>query len=367
MGFTAPHFLWFLALLPLLAVVKWVADARGKRSVDAAVAPKLRQSLNSPRSRWREWTALGLEMAALAAFIFALARPQAGFKEEEINSSGRSLMLAVDTSRSMLAEDIKPNRLDRTKLVAAELIRQLPGDRIGLIAFAGKAFVQAPVTQDHAALHETLEQFDTELIPRGGSNLGEAIDLAVEAFTGWLPDGTQNPELAKKLGQLKNSSHALVVFSDGEELEGEAMAAAERAKNRGVMIISIGVGTAEGGVIPMETVGYDQFNQPIQGRPDWVRDDEGKIVRSKLNESNLVAVANATRGLYIPLLNVVKDDRLPVILNKLSASENQSRTIRIPLERYQIPLTCGLLLLLAGTAVRTLPRFFHLLPSKQAT
>jgi Ca-activated chloride channel homolog len=347
--------LWLLALLPLLPIIKLLADARGRRLLEKAVGPKLRGTWISPHSVWREWTVLGLELGCLALFIVAMARPLFGFTEEEVLSSGRSIMLAVDTSRSMLAEDIKPNRLERTKLVAAELIRKLPGDKIGLIAFAGRAFVQAPVTQDHGALFEALEQFDTDIIPRGGSNLGEAIDLAVEAFTGYLPDGSLNEKFSTNPPPIRQSAQALLIFSDGEELEGSAIEAAKRAEQRGVMIISVGVGTAEGTVIPVQETGRGIFGQQTQGAPDYQRDESGKIVKSQLIEKNLVAVANETRGLYIPLLNLIKDERLPQIMKKLEVGDTTSKTLKRAIERYQIPLALGCLLLVAGVGVRTLP------------
>ena len=172
-------------------------------------------------------------LLALAFFIIALAKPQMGYTEHEVSGKGRNVMIAMDVSRSMLATDIAPNRLQRAKLAVQDLITALPQDRIGLIAFSGRAFVQAPLTIDHTAILESIEQLDTETIPRGGTNIAMAIELAMETFN-----------------KTESANHALVLFSDGDELEGTALEAAQKAKQEDIIVVAIGVGTTSGSIIP---------------------------------------------------------------------------------------------------------------------
>lgn len=349
--FAQPAYFLLLLVLPVLVGLKLLADARGRALLRRAAAARLLPKLVERRTRWRDWMALALELAAIALLIAALARPQLGSVEEEILTSGRSVLLALDTSRSMLVEDLRPNRITRTKLVMSDLIAKLPTDRIGLIAFAGKPFLQAPVTQDHDALVETLDQCDTDIIPRGGSNLAEAIDLAIDAFKSQhLPAGKTlanlNAEEKALLEKSQATSQALIIFSDGEELEGTALAAAERARDASITIITVGVGTEKGGVIP---------NPDTEGR-DYIRDPQGKMVISGLKKEILEQVASTTRGLYLPLDEVINDHRLDLILAKLDASTNKNKTLKKAVERYQWPLAASLLFMLAAIGVRVLRR-----------
>jgi Ca-activated chloride channel family protein len=347
--FAHPSFFWLLLVLPLLALLKVAADRRSKALLQRAVAARLVPRLVTPHRPWRGWTALALEMMAMALLITTMARPQMGFVEEEVLTSGRSILFALDTSRSMLANDLEPDRLTRTKLVITDLIAKLKTDRIGLIAFAGKPFLQAPITQDHAALLETLDQCDTDIIPRGGSNLAEAITLAVESFKGKnLPPGKTVADLSSEelllIEKAQATSQALIIFSDGEQLEGEALAAAKQAADANVTIITVGVGTKQGGIIP---------SPESKGR-DYIRDEQGKLVKSVLQQEVLEEVARATRGLYLPLTEVLSDNRLNLILSKLDSGSNKNKTLKKAVERYHWPLVGSLLFLLAGVGVRIL-------------
>lgn len=349
--FADPGSLWLLLFLPLLVILKVMAQARSQALLARAVAVRLMPALVTPGAAWRGWTALGCELLALALMIVALARPQLGFTEEEVLTSGRSILIAIDTSRSMLANDLMPDRLTRTKLVVTDLIAKLPTDRIGLIAFAGSSYLQAPVTQDHDALLEILDQCDTNIIPRGGSNLAGAIDMAVETFKAKnLPEGKTLADLTDAervlLDKAQSTSQALLIFSDGEELEGQALAAAKAAAEANVTIITIGVGTKQGGIMA---------NPESKGR-DYIRDEQGKIVKSVLQQEVLEEVARATRGLYLPLTEVLSDNRLNLILSKLDSGSNKNKTLRKPVERYPWPLSGSLFFLLASVAVRILRR-----------
>ncbi len=176
-------------------------------------------------------------LLGLALAITALAQPRWGYTYEDAKRKGLDLILAVDTSRSMLSNDVPPNRLQRVKLATQDLITELQGDRVGLIAFAGRAFLQAPLTIDYDAAVEAINDLDTNTIPEGGTNISEAIDLAVQTF-----------------GKSAIGNRAVIIFTDGEELSGDATKAAKAAADAGVRIFTVGVGTPEGSLIPLRTV-----------------------------------------------------------------------------------------------------------------
>lgn len=319
MTFANPIVLLALFLLPLLAGLKAWGDRRSKNAAGRVASPRLLADLLVKRGNGRGWLVLLLEMGALACFIIALARPQYGFLEEETGAGARSLIVAIDTSRSMLTDDLKPNRLTRTQLAATDLVKRLRGDRIGLMPFAGSAFMYAPVTPDIDALLESIDTLDTEIIPRGGSNLARPIDLAIETF-----------EKAKAKGQ-----QVLVIFSDGESLEGTTLEAAKRAKEKKLTIISIGVGTPNGALIP-----------DPESPGGFYRDRDGKPVVSRLQRDVLVSIANATDGLYLPLdENGVNDRRIDLILEKLDRTAMKGKITKKSLDRYRWPLGAGLLML----------------------
>ncbi len=322
MTFAHPAVLLALLLLPLLAGLKVWGDLRSRRAAARVASPRLLETLLVRRGRSRDWLVLLLELGALACFIVALARPQYGFLEEETGAGGRSLIVAIDTSRSMLTEDLKPNRLQRTQLAATDLVKRLHGDRIGLMPFAGSAFMYAPITPDIDALMESIDSLDIEIIPRGGSNLARPIDLALETFAKSGATGQQ----------------VLILFSDGENLEGTTLEAAQRARDKKMTIITIGVGTQNGALIPDEA-----------SPGGFYRDREGKPVVSRLQRNVLEVIAKTTFGEYLSLdENGVNDERIDRILKKLDRTAMKGKMTRKALDRYRWPLGAGLLLLTAG-------------------
>ena len=330
MSFAYPIVLLALLLLPLLAGLKVWGDLRSRRAAARVASPRLMPELLVSRGRRQGWLVLLFELGALACFIVALARPQYGFLEEETGAGGRSLIVAIDTSRSMLTDDLKPNRLTRTQLAAADLVKRLRGDRIGLMPFAGTAFMYAPITPDIDALMESIDSLDTEIIPRGGSNLARPIELALETFAKAEASGQQ----------------VLILFSDGENLEGTTLAAAQKAKEQKLTIITIGVGTPNGGLIP-----------DAESPGGYYRDRENKPVVSRLQRDVLISIANTTGGLYLPLdENGVNDRRIDLILEKLERTAMKGKMTRKSLDRYQWPLGAGLLLLTAGWLVGIVKR-----------
>ena len=257
----------------------------------------------------------------MACLILALARPQWGFDWEEVKQRGLDIVVAIDTSKSMLAEDIAPNRLARAKLAALELMQQAKSDRLGLVAFAGTAFLQCPLTIDDAAFRQSVEALDVNIIPQGGTALAEAIETALTAF---------------KEG---DNYKVLVLFTDGEDHDSGALEAAEKAAKAGLRIFTIGIGTAEGELLRIKDA---------QGGSDYVRDEQGNVVKSHLNERLLQQIAGATEGgFYLPLRGAKTIDTLyDQGLAKLPKSEHQEKFVRQYHERYHWPLAVAIVLLL---------------------
>src|SRR5213595_4013824 len=213
MTFGAPEWLWGLWLIPLLIALFIRAERRGhqrlQQFVSARLLPQLAGTVNRPRRIIR----FSLILLGLALAIVSLAQPRWGYTFEDVKRKGLDLLIAVDTSRSMLSNDVQPNRLERVKLAARDLINELQGDRVGLIAFAGSAFLQAPLTIDYEAVVESINDLDTKTIPEGGTNISEAISLATQSF-----------------GKSPMGNRALIIFTDGEELSGDAVKEAKKAE-----------------------------------------------------------------------------------------------------------------------------------------
>ncbi len=319
--FAVPQWFVLTLILPFLAGLKWWSRSRAAAAVDLIVARRLQAQLVKRQPWWADWTGFGLQLLALLAFITALARPQWGFHQIETTTAERNIFLAIDTSRSMLAEDVQPNRLDRAKLLAQDLVRNLPVDRIGVIAFAGKAFIQAPLTVDHDAVLETLSQLDAEVIPRGGTNLAGPALLAIESMR-----------------ETETSLAALVLFSDGEDLEGEQERAqlAKQISDSKLLVISVGAGTTAGSIIP-----------DPEAPGQFLKDESGQIVRTRLNPAALRELCEMSGGVYVDMgsegsvTSVVQQ-----ALRKLESARLRAEDVRVPHERYAIPLAAGMLLLI---------------------
>lgn len=318
-NFASPIWLWgLMALLPLICLRVW-SHLRTAKKLPGLVSPRLRGQLISGSSQIQRWISFSFLTLSLAFLLLALARPQWGYEETETESEGRNLLLAIDTSRSMLATDLLPNRIVRAKLAAKDIIAALPEDRIGLIAFAGRAFLQAPLTVDHDAVGEAIDQLDTDIIPRGGTNLTAAAEVALQAF---------------KESQLEES--ALVIFSDGEALEGTEQidAIKEDAKAAGMTIVTVGVGTPGGSIIPEID---PQTGAPLPGV--FVKDEAGQVVRTRLDESSLRDLASGG-GAYVQLGSAAS---LSAVVERITSSiatsrqEEQARSR--PIERFMWPLS----------------------------
>ena len=323
MNFGAPNWLWALAVLPLLVLLYARAERRSAIKLREFVSPRLLPQLAGNVDRARRAIRFAFVLFALALAIIALAKPRWGYTYEDVKRRGLDLLFAVDTSRSMLSNDVAPNRLERVKLAAQDLITELQGDRAGLIAFAGRAFLQAPLTIDYDAAVESINDLDTKTIPEGGTNISEAIALATQTF-----------------GKSAMGNRALIIFTDGEELSGDAVTEAKKAADAGVKIFTVGVGTAQGSLIPVEG----------QGEAGFVKDAKGQVVKSKLDENRLREIAQATGGIYLHLESGPQTMRQLYAdgLSKLKTAEIDARLSSRPIERYEWPLAGAIVALIAS-------------------
>jgi Ca-activated chloride channel homolog len=310
---------WVLAALVLVgglaAFFVWARRERARalaRFVAAALQPSVAPDVDPRRRTIRA----ALLVAATALLVFALAGPMWGFRWEQVRREGIDLVIALDTSRSMLATDVKPNRLARAKLAVQDLVAELHGDRVALVAFAGSAFLQCPLTLDYGAFAQSLDAVEVGIIPKGGTSLTAAIDTSLDAFEG-----------------RQGSHQALVLITDGEDHEGKVKEAAKRAADRGIKVYTVGIGTAEGELIPSET-GY-------------VKDRAGQVVKSRLDEDTLKEVAVDTGGVYLHaagpsfgLAELYRD-----YIDTMEKRELESTLERRFEHRFQVPLGLALVLL----------------------
>jgi Ca-activated chloride channel family protein len=320
MTFSGASLLWLLILvLPALGLFLWWSARVRRRLITRFISARLMPALVAGLSPRRETFRNVLIVAAIGSLIVALAGPQWGYQLEEVQQRGLDIVVAVDTSRSMLAEDIAPNRLTRAKYAALDLMRQARSDRLGLVAFSGTAFLQCPLTIDDSAFRRSVEFLDTTTLPQGGTALAEAIRIAQTAF---------------KEG---DNHKVLVLFTDGEDHDSSAIEAAERAAAAGMKIFTIGLGSTEGELLRIKGA---------QGQADYVRDPEGNVVKSRLNEDLLRRIATVGNGFYLPLRGAkVVETLYEKGLAPLPKSESQEKWVRRPRERYHWPLALSLVLL----------------------
>ncbi|MES2477244.1 MAG: VWA domain-containing protein [Verrucomicrobiota bacterium] len=316
-------------------------DRRRDADLAKLIHPRFRQRLTNGFSpRMRNLKRALWVLAVFAAFV-AVARPQKGYEWREVKRKGIDILFAVDTSRSMLAEDLTPNRLERARLGILDFIARLNGDRVGLIPFAGSAFALCPLTLDYEAFRDSLNALDTDLIPRQGTDLASCIKEAERLFD-----------------ENGNNHRVLVLLTDGEDLQGDVIDTAKEAAKKGMSIYTVGVGSPDGATIPV--IGP-------YGQKDVVRDENGQVVRTTLDEGTLKEIAEVTGGLYVALgrgaegLNTIYQEKLRLV----PQSEMDQRMERIPLERFEWPLGGAILLLFVEFFIRDRrrPKQVRALPS----
>lgn len=320
MSFLYPNVLWLLLLVPALAVLvvlAWRSTGQGWRKLISAQ----HQELVQQRSLWRTALPATFGLLALTCIIIALARPINGYREGGATTTGRNLLIALDISRSMETEDVKPSRLAEARAAAYELIDALPGDKIGLIVFSGEADLVVPLTYDHTALRDALEQVNRGWARVGGTNFGLVLRKAMQDFKRSTPEGSTN---------------ALVILSDGEDTVNSSLEIAEEAKESKLLIITVGIGTAAGGPIP-----------DARGENGLWQDAQGKHVISKLNTESLINFAKATGGDYFVMdSNANLTAFTQAAVRKLDKHEEAFSVNKIPNDLFSPFAGAALILLL---------------------
>jgi tetratricopeptide (TPR) repeat protein len=270
--FAHPEYLWLLGAVPIIALALFIADQWKRRLLTRFISRSLFPQLVPDASGPKRLVKQTLVLFAVALLVLALANPQVGTRLEEVKRKGIDVFVALDVSLSMKAEDIRPSRLEKAKRDVSSLLRKLKGDRVGLIVFAGDAFVQFPLTADYSAADLFINAVDVDAVPTPGTMIGAAIEKGLESFRNDLP-----------------TQKAIIVVSDGENTEGDVSGAIKKAKDAGVRVYTVGMGTPDGGPIPLYQGGQ---------RVDYKRDQAGNIVLTKLDETALQQIAAATGGVY---------------------------------------------------------------------
>ncbi len=315
------YYLYALGLIPVFIVIYWLVSRWRKKALASFGSMAIIQQLFPDVSTSKRFWKFVLYTLAFALVIIGIVNPQVGTKLEEVKRKGADLMICLDVSNSMNAEDLQPSRLEKAKQSIFKLINKLDGDRLGVIVFGGEAYVQLPITTDYSAAKLFLESINTDMIPTQGTAIGNAIDLAVESF-----------------GKDEGKNKAIVVITDGENHEDDAIKAAEAAAEKGIAVHTIGMGSADGAPIPVYR------NNVKEG---YRKDNEGNTVVTKLNEQVLQEIASAANGIYVRASN--SDTGLNRVLNeidKLEKKQFDSKMYSDYEDRFQWFIAAALLLLL---------------------
>lgn len=321
--FANPEYLWLLITLPILMLL-WLRNLRLRTKALREYGDKeLVTRLFEGVSRWRPTVKFALLMTAMTICILVLARPQMGTKISKEKRNGIETMIAIDISNSMLAEDVVPSRLDKCKMMVENLIDNFNNDKIGLIVFAGDAFVQLPITCDYVSAKMFLHDISPSLIQTQGTDIGRAIDLASKSFT-----------------QAEGIGRAIIVVTDGEDHEGGADEAAKAAHDKGINVFVLGIGDTKGAPIPQG------------GNGNYLTDNSGQTVMTALNEDMCRSLASAGKGLYIHVDNTNDaQSRLNDEIDKLQRGETESVIYSEYDEQFQPFALLALILLIAEAII----------------
>lgn len=315
------EFLYGLALLPIFILLFWLMMRWKKKAFSSFGEMKIFARLMPDFSKGRPVTKFVILMLAYTFLIFGIANPQVGSKLEEVERKGIDIMIALDVSTSMLAEDIKPSRLDRAKQSISNLINGLKGDRIGIVIFAGKAYLQLPITTDYAAAKLFLSTISTDIVPTQGTAIGAAIELSINSFDD------------------NDHSKAIIIITDGENHEGDAVEQAKLAAEKGIDIYAIGMGLPEGAPIPV----YNKYGN----RTGYKEDRQGNTVVTKLNDQMLQQIASAGNGIYVTANNSqVGLDKIFEKIDEMDKTEFESRVFSDYEDRFQYFLAMAVILLI---------------------
>lgn len=315
--FAQPEYLYLLLIVPLLVMLFIWNAIRRKRKLQSFGDPELLAQYMPNVSMARPQFKFYIQILALVLLIVALARPQFGVKEQTVKRQGMEVMVALDVSNSMLAQDVAPSRLGRSKQLLSKIIDGMTEDKVGLVVFAGDAYTQLPITCDYVSAKMFLSSISPSLVARQGTAIGSAIDLSIKSF-----------------GAESTASRAIILITDGENHEDDAIGAAKLAKEKGIQVFVLGVGKPEGSPIPLE------------GSMSFRKDKDGNVVVSKLNEEMCRQIAQAGGGMYLRVDNTNAAQRtLQKELGKLAKSELETRVYSEYNEQYQSFVILALILL----------------------
>lgn len=318
--FEDPIYLWMLLIIPILVLMRFIAWRKRKRNLRKFGDPSLLKEMMPDVSKYRPTIKFCLLLSAITILIFMIARPQVGSKISHEKREGIEVLIALDISNSMLAQDVIPSRLEKSKLLIEDLVDHFTNDKVGLVVFAGDAFVQLPITNDYVSAKMFLQNINPSLITTQGTDLARAISLSQSCFT-----------------QREHIGRAIIVITDGEDHEGGALEAAREAYKKGINVFILGVGTSKGAPIP-------------DGNGGYLKDNSGQIVLSALNEQMCQQVAKAGNGVYIHVDNTSDaQERLNKELSKLQSGISDTVVYSEYNEQFQIFGIILLLLLIVET------------------
>lgn len=318
--FEDPIYLWMLLIIPILVLMRFIVWRKRKRNLRKFGDPSLLKEMMPDVSKYRPTIKFCLLLSAITILIFMIARPQVGSKISHEKREGIEVLIALDISNSMLAQDVIPSRLEKSKLLIEDLVDHFTNDKVGLVVFAGDAFVQLPITNDYVSAKMFLQNINPSLITTQGTDLARAISLSQSCFT-----------------QREHIGRAIIVITDGEDHEGGALEAAREAYKKGINVFILGVGTSKGAPIP-------------DGNGGYLKDNSGQIVLSALNEQMCQQVAKAGNGVYIHVDNTSDaQEKLNKELSKLQSGISDTVVYSEYNEQFQIFGIILLLLLIVET------------------
>ncbi len=315
--FENPIYLWLLLIIPILIILKIMMWYVQRKKLSRIGNPTLLKELMPDVSRFRPWVKFLLLITALSSLILTLARPQFGSKISHEKRNGIEAIIALDISNSMLAQDVQPSRLDKSKLMIENLINSFINDKIGLVVFAGEAYVQLPITSDYVSAKMFLSDITPSLISAQGTDIARAIRVSLSSFT-----------------QQKGVGKAIILITDGEDNEGGALEAVKEAKEKGVNVFILGVGDSKGAPIPL-------------GNGEYLKDNHGQTVMTALNEKMCKEIAQAGSGTYIHIDNTsLAQEQLNNELSKLQKGDSDAVVYSEYNEQFQIVALLSFILLL---------------------
>ncbi|MGP1591064.1 MAG: VWA domain-containing protein [Prevotella sp.] len=315
--FENPIYLWLLLIIPILIIMKIMMWYVQRKKLSRIGNPTLLKELMPDVSRFRPWVKFLLLITALSSLILTLARPQFGSKISHEKRNGIEAIIALDISNSMLAQDVQPSRLDKSKLMIENLINSFINDKIGLVVFAGEAYVQLPITSDYVSAKMFLSDITPNLISAQGTDIARAIRVSLSSFT-----------------QQKGVGKAIILITDGEDNEGGALEAVKEAKEKGVNVFILGVGDSKGAPIPL-------------GNGEYLKDNHGQTVMTALNENMCKEIAQAGSGTYIHIDNTsLAQEQLNNELSKLQKGDSDAVVYSEYNEQFQFVALFSFILLL---------------------